>query len=147
MRASIASNAPDLSRRMLARAVRIPGALAGAARELAGRLEAESKRRLQAGVYSVPVPRRKTTRGTGAPAWTRTRDLIDSERAFARGADVVMQNDSDHAIHRARLGTPGGRPIKSPGVRVVQWQRDAARAMQGEALAIRHRGLLRALRG
>lgn len=156
MRASVTSNAGEVRRRMLARAVALPAALHGAAREGARLLEDESKRVLQAEVYSVPIPTRSTGRskrqatGFRAPkrqtAWTRTGELKESERAFPRGADVILLNDSDHAVARARLGTPGGRAIVSPGVRSVQWQRVAARNVRGRVLEGRRRAVWRAYR-
>lgn len=82
----------------------------------------ESRRVLANEIYAIPIPRRPRS---SKPKWTRAQDLYKKEQVRIRGGNVELVNTSRHAKARRDLGTPAGRPIRSPGVRVVDWQREA----------------------
>jgi|GEM_PF-3832950 len=79
--------------------------------------------------------------------WKRTGALLASEKARARGPVVILVNSRRYASARYFLGTPEGRPIRSKGVRSVQWQAKAVQRMRQRILERRRQAVLRALRG
>jgi hypothetical protein len=142
MRIGITTNTADLIGRWRARGAAIDREQRRITPEIALVLKRESQRVLRVKIYAVPIPQ---TRG-GKPAWRRTGDLIGREDAKADGVDVVMTNDSAHAEARLLLGTPYGRPIRSPGVQQVDWQAEAIKNRRAWILKVRRDAQVRALR-
>jgi hypothetical protein len=139
---TVRTNAHQLAQRHMQRAQAAIPALERVAQEWQDRFERESKRTLRSQVYAVPVPRGKN----GRPRWKRSRELLNSETARADGMDVVMENTAPHAPARNALGTPEGRPIRSPGIKSVQWQRDTRTKLWPRLLGARREAVFRMLK-
>lgn len=170
MRASISTNAGQVLSRMNRRRALVLRELSVAARELGALLNAESKSIMQSEIYDVPIPpvaykmeagqggrrrrrpltaserrqQRNTTKGSGG-RWQRTGALKRRETFKTSGPVVFLTNDQRYAAARYTLGTPGGRRIRSQGVRSVQWQRQAVLRRRRDILERRRRAVLRAL--
>lgn len=142
MRLGIGSNARQVMRDMTNRPRRVERELAAAARELAPDLLQAAKEILQAEVYTPAIPRSST----GRPLWQRTGQLIRNVKVRAVGMRIELTTGSDHARSRAALGTAGGRPIRSAGVRSVQWHREAIAVRMIEIRRVRAEHLRRGLR-
>jgi len=132
----ITSNAGDVARRMAMRARRVGSALESTAARIAVRLEEASRAALDAEVYSGPMP----------PGRPRSGRLRNSERARRVGRDVVLRNEAPYAAARYALGKPGGRAIRSPGIRPANWQENAVKRQRRHVLEERHRAVLDGLR-
>lgn len=142
MRASCRSNALQLAARFGARARAVGPELRKAADEIARELTKESTATLQREVYDVPVPLNRR----GKPKWVRTRTLIGNEKFRRRGVDVYRDNPTPYSINRYRLGTPRGRPIRSPGIRVSHWYTTAILRRGSWIRRTREAAIRRALR-
>lgn len=79
--------------------------------------------------------------------WERSGNLKRQELWRTRGPVVILTNNAEYAIHRYRLGTPGRRKIRSPGVKSVQWQYKAALRKREAILRMRKAALWRAISG
>jgi hypothetical protein len=137
----ITTNAAQLAQRMRDRPAAVRRNLLAVAQEMAPRAQELSRGVLQAKIYAKPIPRRKS----GQPKWHRSRSLLNLETAEPRGQDILLRNTSDHATHRKNLGTPEGRPIRSEGVEVVDWQKSARDGIRAELLAARREAVFRGL--
>lgn len=168
MRTGLRSNASEIARRMATRPSAIVRELTREAPLIALMVHAEAKRQLQEGIYNVPIPAKaylmplvggkrkrkeirksdsrlgKTTKGK-LGRWERSGNLKRSEGQKALGTTILLTNNANYAIHRYRLGTPGGRRIKSPGVRVCRWQWQAVVAKRSEILRRRRQAVMRGL--
>jgi hypothetical protein len=138
---TVRTNAHQLAQRNMQRAQAAIPALERVAQEWQDRFERESKRTLRSQVYAVPVPRGKN----GRPRWKRTRELLNSETARADGMAVVMENAAPHATARNTLGTPGGRAIRSPGIKSIQWQKSTRTKLRPRLLRARQQAMFRML--
>jgi hypothetical protein len=120
----VATNGEEIARRLKKRA----DAFGPAHRRTQDRIRSvvleESRTILATRIYAIPIPRSKKT---GKAKWKRTQDLYQKETVRIRGGNLELVNTSDHAAAREALGTPQGRPIRSPGVQSVQWQSEAVR--------------------
>jgi len=92
-------------------------------------------------IYRVRIP----VSSRGRPRWHRTGELRARESAQAVGVTIILRNAAAHAGPRRDLGTPRGRPIRSPGVQVVDWQAEARDRLRGELLEARRAATFRAL--
>jgi hypothetical protein len=161
MRVSLSSNAATVLRKMNARKERVTRELNAAAHQLGPELAGEAKRRMQDGIYNVPIPltarankrlgsnaavRKRTTKGA-AGQWQRTGNLKRSEGWRVEGVTLFLTNNAEYAAARYTLGTPrSSRKIRSPGVQSVQWQEQAITAKRARILEVRRQAVLRALR-
>lgn len=159
MRPSLTSNAGQILAKMRRRKERLAGELGKAARELGPELSAEAKRIQQERIYNVPIPlkktadrklganasiRRRTTKGS-LGQWQRTGNLKRSEGWRVQGVTLWLTNNAEYAGARYALGTPGGRPIRTPSVQSVQWHQEAITKKRERILEVRRRALLKAL--
>jgi hypothetical protein len=129
LRLTLRTNAFQLARKYLAHPSRVQRALEQVARAYSRRIQETSRAVLTEKIYSRPIPRRPRS---GKPAWRRTGALRRAEVARPRGINIWLTNTAPHAEARRDLGTPKGRPIRSPGVLQVDWQaltRDAHRSL------------------
>lgn len=152
---ALTHNAGSIVALMQGRARAVPDAMARAAQEKARVVTLEAKNIIASRIYAIPV---KTTKG-GKPAWRRTRNLIQGERAVAVGVDVEFTNDrADPAAvaGRHQLGAPkdptrtraGGPPRQvRPPQQSVQWRSEALKNTRGRTLRITASRLLGALKG
>lgn len=88
--------------------------------------------------------RRQTTKGR-AGKWRRTGNLKRMETAKAEGPHVVLRNNARYSLARNNLGTSAGRKIRSPGVKSVQWQKQAVENRREWILERRRAAVLRGL--
>lgn len=140
----VTSNARQIADRYRRRGQAVRTRLAQNAQAEGQLLVAEGERIMQAEIYAVPVP----VSSTGRPKWERTRELLGSERFRVEGEDratVILYNQSRHSGPRSRLGTSKGRPIRSPGIRSVQWQEKAVQRNRARLLRMKQAALRRAL--
>lgn len=159
MKPRISSNAQMVFRAMLAKKAACERELSAAAKPIAVLCGAETKKILQAEIYDVPIPlkpksdrklsakaavRSKTTKGKHGK-WQRSGALKRRETAYARGVNVILENKQSYAASRHALGTPGHRQIRSPGVRSVQWQKQAVERLLPRIRAIRRTAIRRVL--
>jgi hypothetical protein len=137
----ISTNAAQLARRMRDRPAAVRRNLLRVAREMAPRIAELSRGVMRAKIYSVPIPKGKN----GRQKWIRTRALLNSEQGEPRGQDILLRNAAPHAVPRRDLGTPQGRPIRSPGVQSVNWQGESREQARAEVLQARREAVQRAL--
>lgn len=171
MRPRISSNAGQILNRMMRRKTAVTRELNRAAVRIKVIFLSESRQVLNEQVYSVPiptVPRRKrkvsdhpqfsleSRREVGhrfeerkrpkrEKAWKRTGQLKAREGARTLGPVVIMFNPMAYAAARYALGTEDGRPIRTPGVKSVQWHAVVIERKRPAILQIRREALLRAL--
>jgi hypothetical protein len=131
----VTSNARELQRRFERRAKRLRPEVTRAAQRTVPRAQAMSRQVIGSRIYGVPVP------------WKRTGALLAGEKTTTRGADLVLKNTTRHALFRFLLGRAGGRKIRTPGVRVVDWRGETAASIQALLLEERHQAVLRTLKG
>lgn len=124
MNLQVSTNGAEIARKLKRRADAFGSRLRGVQDRIRSEVLEESRRVLATEIYAIPIPRRPRS---GKPKWTRKGGLYASEGVRIEGGNVVLFNHSDHAKQRHDLGTPAGRPIRSPGVRSVQWQEKAVR--------------------
>lgn len=173
MRPRISSNAGQILKRMNARKAAVTSELSAAAVRIKFVIVGESKKILSEKIYSVPIPevtRRKqavsehpqfsidTKRQVGhrfedrkrpkrEKLWKRTGQLLNREAGRTDGPNVIFFNSASYAAYRYVLGTAEGREIRSPGVKSVQWQKEALENMRQFILQERRKALLRAFTG
>jgi hypothetical protein len=124
VRLEASTNGAEIARRLERRAQAFGSQLRGAQDRIRSEVGEESRRLLATRIYAKPIPRAGKS---GRPQWTRSGALYRAERAEIRQGNVVLSNTAPHAKSRRDLGTPGGRPIRTPGVESVQWQEEALR--------------------
>jgi hypothetical protein len=142
MPVTVTTNLATVAARHRARSRALRPRLEAAAQEVGRLLLTASRQVLRTRIYSVPIPRART----GRPKWTRYRQLYDREAAPVAGTTITLTNAAPHAGPRYRLGTPAGRPIRSPGIQAVQWHAEAQARTREARLKLWHAAQTAALR-